>query len=201
MLTEQEHFWAGDFGHEYLNRNTSAQLLTAKIAMWSNILRSTHGVHSIQELGCNVGLNLLALKQLKPELKLSGIEINAEAVKQAASLNVAEIQQGTVLEKMSTPMVDLTFTAGVLIHINPDYLKQVYENLVSQSCRYIVIAEYYNPSRTSVTYRGHQDRLFKCDFSGELMDQYHLKLIDYGFIYHRDNWAPQDDITWFLMEK
>jgi spore coat polysaccharide biosynthesis protein SpsF len=28
-----------------------------------------------------------------------------------------------------------------------------------------------------------------------------LKLIDYGFAYHRDPAFPQDDVTWFLMEK
>ena len=33
------------------------------------------------------------------------------------------------------------------------------------------------------------------------MDLYKLKLIDYGFIYHRDNSFPKDDITWFLLEK
>ena len=47
----------------------------------------------------------------------------------------------------------------------------------------------------------HQNKLFKRDFAGDLIDSYGLKLIDYGFIYKRDNWAPQDDITWFLLEK
>ena len=28
-----------------------------------------------------------------------------------------------------------------------------------------------------------------------------LQLIDYGFQYHGDHNFPQDDITWFLMEK
>ena len=28
-----------------------------------------------------------------------------------------------------------------------------------------------------------------------------LSLIDYGFAYRRDPTFPQDDITWFLMEK
>lgn len=27
------------------------------------------------------------------------------------------------------------------------------------------------------------------------------KLEDYGFVYHRDNNFPLDDITWFLMKK
>jgi len=65
-----------------------------------------------------------------------------------------------------------------------------------------LVAEYYNPTPVSVTYRGHQDRLFKRDFSGELLDRFKdLRLIDYGFAYSRDPNHPQDDISWFLLEK
>lgn len=52
-----------------------------------------------------------------------------------------------------------------------------------------------------VKYRGNEDRLFKRDFAGELIDKYNLNLIDYGFTYHRDSYFPQDDSTWFLLEK
>jgi len=199
--TEQENFWAGDFGLAYIDRNNSEKLLYSKVAMWAQMLRAANSVASIRELGCNIGLNLLALNRLHPEISLSGIEINEEAVKKAAELNVAHIRQGSILESINDKKVDLTFTAGVLIHINPDYLKNVYENLVNGSNRYVLVAEYYNPAPTKITYRGHEDRLFKRDFAGDLIDQYGLKLIDYGFVYKRDNWAPQDDITWFLLEK
>ena len=34
------------------------------------------------------------------------------------------------------------------------------------------------------------------------MDRYpQMRLVDYGFVYRRDPNFPQDDITWFLMEK
>ena len=88
-----------------------------------------------------------------------------------------------------------------MIHINPNYLSNVYENLVYGSNRYVLVSEYYNPLPTQVNYRGHSDRLFKRDFAGDLIDNYGLKLIDYGFIYKRDNWVPQDDSNWFLLEK
>ncbi|MBU1076082.1 MAG: pseudaminic acid biosynthesis-associated methylase, partial [Spirochaetes bacterium] len=97
---------------------------------------------------------------------------------------------------------DLVFTKGVLIHINPEMLNKVYELLYKSSNRYICIAEYYNPTPVSLEYRGEKERLFKRDFAGEIMDKYKsLRLIDYGFAYHRDNNFKQDDITWFLMEK
>jgi hypothetical protein len=60
----------------------------------------------------------------------------------------------------------------------------------------------YNPSPVVMKYRGYSDRLFKRDFCGEMMDTYtDLKLIVYGFAYHRDVNFPQDDISWFLLEK
>lgn len=199
--TEQENFWAGEFGSDYIQRNNSEPLLYSKVAVWARMLQAANDVNSIRELGCNIGLNLVALKRLRPSLNLSGYEINPEAVRQAAEFNVADIKQGSILEDINDQKVDLTFTAGVLIHINPDHLDKVYANLVNGSNRYVLVAEYYNPAPTKITYRGHENRLFKRDFAGDLIDNYGLKLIDYGFVYKRDNWAPQDDITWFLLEK
>jgi hypothetical protein len=46
------------------------------------------------------------------------------------------------------------------------------------------------------------ERLYRPDFAGEKLDKYsNLKLIENGFAYHRDAAFPQDDITWFLMQK
>ena len=53
-----------------------------------------------------------------------------------------------------------------------------------------------------VNYRGHADRLFRRDFAGEMLDKFNdLRLLDYGFVYHRDPSFPQDDFTWFLLDK
>ena len=66
----------------------------------------------------------------------------------------------------------------------------------------MLVAEYYNPVPVSIAYRGHTDRLFKRDFAGEIMERHpELRLIDYGFCYRRDPAFPQDDISWFLMER
>ncbi len=199
--TDQEDFWAGEFGLNYIDRNNSESLLNSKIAMWARMLQSANNVQSVRELGCNIGLNLVALKRLQPSLDLSGYEINAEAVRQAAEFNVADIKQCSILDEIDDEKVDLTFSQTVLIHINPDHLDKVYANLVNGSNRYILVAEYYNPAPTQITYRGQEDRLFKRDFAGDLIENYGLKLVDYGFVYKRDNWAPQDDISWFLLEK
>lgn len=154
------------------------------------------------ELGCNVGMNLQALKRLNPAFELAAYEISPKAADIARELKIADITTGTVVEPIDTGRkYDLTFTSGVLIHINPEVLEGVYENLYNLSNRYILINEYYNPTPVSLAYRGVNERIFKRDFAGELMDKYGLQLVDYGFLYRRDNYFPRDDSNWFLLEK
>lgn len=200
--TEQESFWAGEFGNEYINRNQGEQLITSNVVLFSRILKSAPQVKSIVELGCNIGMNLQALNRINKDFELCGFEINKNAAQIAREKNIAQIVEGTILDKLSTGrQYDLAFTKGVLIHINPEELEKVYENLHGLSSRYIMVCEYYNPTPVAVRYRGNDDRLFKRDFAGELMDRYNLRLVDYGFTYRRDNYFPQDDATWFLLEK
>ena len=64
------------------------------------------------------------------------------------------------------------------------------------------MSEYYNPTPVMIGYLGNKDKLFKRDFAGEIMDNFkNLSLLDYGFCYHRDNFFPRDDGTWFLLRK
>ena len=90
-----------------------------------------------------------------------------------------------------------------MIHINPKKLNQAYR-VIYNSCKknkYILFAEYYNPYPIKIDYRGYKNVLFKRDFAGEFIDKFKkIKLIDYGFVYHKDKF-PQDDITWFLLQK
>jgi len=200
--TEQESFWTGEFGNEYTKRNRGEKIVASNFALFGRILRSAPQVKSIVELGCNIGLNLQALKRINPAFELCGYEINKTAAEQARAQGIADIIDGTIIEEIpSEKKFDLAFTKTVLIHINPQELDKVYENLDRLSTRYILVCEYYNPSPVAVNYRGNDDRLFKRDFAGEIIDKFSLRLIDYGFTYHRDNYFPQDDVTWFLLEK
>jgi pseudaminic acid biosynthesis-associated methylase len=201
--TPQEEFWAGEFGTEYIGRNRSAQQLAGYLAMWAPILARTGPLRSCIELGANVGVNLQALKLLVPDIKAKAVEINSEAAGQLRTLIGTEnVHEGSILDWRPAEKSELSFTSGVLIHIDPDHLPEVYDRLYGSSSRFILVAEYYNRSPVSVLYRGHQDRLFKRDFAGELLERFpDLKLVDYAFCYHRDPSFPRDDTTWFLMEK
>lgn len=200
--TEQESFWAGEFGDKYISRNSDADMIRSNIAMFSRILKRTDDISSILELGANIGLNLIALNQLLPKLDISAVEINENAVKALKDIDNVKVEHTSILSYQATEKKDFVFTKGVLIHINPEYLQNVYKIMYESSNKYICISEYYNPSPVEITYRGNKEKLFKRDFAGELLEKYpNLKLIDYGFVYHRDNYFPQDDMTWFLLEK
>lgn len=201
--TEQEAFWAGDFGNAYIERNQGEALLASNLDFFSKSMQRTRGIQSCIEFGANIGMNLKAIQLLFPSIDLSAIEINATAAAELSKvINPGQIYNSSILEFEPTRTYDLTLIKGVLIHINPNELPQVYDKLVASCGRYLLVAEYYNPSPVAIPYRGHTDRLFKRDFAGEIMDRYpELKLVDYGFVYKRAINFPQDDVTWFLMEK
>jgi spore coat polysaccharide biosynthesis protein SpsF len=201
--TEQEQFWAGEFGTDYIDRNKGDALLASNLNFFSHALRGVGKIGSCIEFGANIGMNLKALKLLHPELKLQGIEINEDAAAQLREVvGDDNVFCESIFEWEPQAQVELSLIKGVLIHINPDRLKDVYQAPYQASSRYVLVCEYYNPAPVTINYRGHENRLFKRDFAGEMMDIYaDLKLIDYGFSYRRDPVFPQDDVTWFLMEK
>jgi spore coat polysaccharide biosynthesis protein SpsF len=202
ITTPQEEFWAGKFGDEYIQRNPVSKMLASNTALFSTIFSRTRDVQSVVEFGANIGINWRAISHIIPEASLTGIEINKSAVDELQKWGGAVVIHNSIIA-LDTPQTwDFVLIKGVLIHINSDALSKVYENLVRASNRYVCVVEYYNPSPVSISYRGHSDRLFKRDFAGEIMDTYpDLKLLDYGFVYRRDPNFPQDDVTWFLMEK
>lgn len=201
-ISEQEKFWQGDFGDEYVARNQGAPINTTNIAFFSKIFSHTQKIESVIEFGTNRGLNLIAINALLPACKMSGVEINAQAHAEAIKLGLADVALGSFIDYPVTQQYDLSFTKGVLIHIAPELLPTAYTKLYEASRQYILIAEYYNPSPVEISYRGHEGKLFKRDFAGEMLDRYpDLQLAAYGFCYRRDPVFPMDDANWFLLEK
>lgn len=201
--TDQEQFWAGDFGNAYIDRNDNKTLLRANINLFSKVLSRSGQLKSVIEFGPNIGLNLAAIHELMPSAELHGVEINEVACHRLKQTpGVSSVQNASILAYNADRQYDMAMAKGLLIHIHPDHLPLAYESLYRASKRFVFVCEYYNPIPVAIPYRGHEDRLFKRDFAGDMMDTYSdLKLVDYGFYYRRDPFFPQDDVTWFLMEK
>ena len=198
---DQRSFWASEFGNEYIDRNNSEELMASNLALFSRIMRLTNEKPSqFLEFGANIGMNVKALKLLYPGSVFSSVEINAEACKKLREISDVTFEC-SIEEFVPQKTYQVVFSKGVLIHIAPENLPLVYENMYKSSSKWILLVEYYNPTAVGIDYRGHKDKLFKRDFAGEMLDKYpDLELVDYGFTYHRGSF-PQDDNTWFLLKK
>jgi len=200
--TEQEEFWAGKFGDDYSERNINAKILAGNIMMFSKIISSTSDVTSVIEFGANMGLNLIAIRAILPHVEVSAVELNRKALKHLEKIEGIKTYHQSLLDFAQDYTRDFVLVKTVLIHINPDLLNSAYELLYNTSKKYICIAQYYNPTPVSIDYRGHKNKLFKRDFAGEMLDKFaDLRLVTYGFTYHRDNYNEFDDTNWFLLEK
>ena len=201
-LNEQEKFWSGQFGNNYINRNKSKKLKKNTDLFFEKIFKEKKiKISNIIELGANIGNNLESLGKIFKNSHLFAIEINNKACdilkKKNSNINVINSDIETL--KLDVKF-DLVLVKGVLIHINPKQLNKIYKKIHNLSKKYILIAEYYSPKPVKLIYRGKTNKLFKRDFAGEMIKKYKLKLLDYGFSYRFDKF-PQDDITWFLLKK
>ena len=196
-LTEQEEFWQGNFGDNYVERNTNIQRLNhfSKIFINNRI-----NIKSAIELGANIGINLDAIKTLFPKSQTFGIEINEKAHNILKEKHSS--YYGSVYNFPLKNTYQLSIVSTVLIHQNPEKLKEFYKILYQLSNDYILISEYFSPFPVKVEYRGNKDKLFKRDFAREFWDIFpELKLIDYGFFWSKDTFTWGDDVNWFLFKK
>jgi pseudaminic acid biosynthesis-associated methylase len=200
-LTEQSEFWAGEFGEEYIDRNSSSELLASNLAFFSRVLECMGGKpSSVFEIGTNIGMNLDALRLLAPRVQTFGIEVNHVA-SEVARKKGHRVTTLSIEDFLPEERFDLVITKGVLIHLNPSSLLGAYEKLATASARHVLIAEYFSPKPSMIEYRGQADRLFKRDFAGEFLEIYSaFQLRASGFLSARGVF-PQDDINWYLLER
>jgi pseudaminic acid biosynthesis-associated methylase len=200
MFTPQEAFWAGEFGTGYIERNRGEELLAVYLGFFARALGSLDPPRSVVELGANIGLNLKALKLLYPGIRTSGVEINPSAVDELRAV-ADEAYHASIFDWEPVP-AELAMIRGVLIHLAPEMLPTAYDKLYRASTKHILISEYYSLQPEALPYRGHSERLYKRDFAGEMLDRFpDLRLVDYGFCYHRDPASLGDEYNWFLMRK
>ena len=184
--TEQETFWSGEFGQEYTDRNTRDR------DEWDNFYRQNWGLTKsemnarfsvgwlpetrILEVGCNTGMQLRGLQDAG-FTDLYGIELQPYAVEKAKqNTRHINIVQGSGFDlPFRDAFFDVVCTNGVLIHIAPDDLPKIMDEMVRCSRRYIWGFEYYSPELAEIPYRGNQGFLWKADYAG-LFQQRHPSL-------------------------
>ncbi len=198
--------WSGEFGDRYTERNpASADAVRGRVRVWSQIVSRMlpDAPKSALEVGPNLGLNLRALPSVI-DMDLWAIEPNASA--RATLVKDGVLPSDHLLEGFghSIPVADraveLAFTTGVLIHVDPSLLETTMREIHRVSSKYVFCSEYFAPKAETITYRGESDLLFKNDFGALYLDLFpDLQLIDHGFFWKRT--TVMDDSTWWLFRK
>ena len=168
--------WAGNFGQEYTDRNRSSLSAMEKLykrhfgmtrtEMNRSFLNRLDRSMRILEVGCNIGNQLLCLRQMGFD-NLYGIDPQDYAVELAKKrLKGIQVIKGNIFDiPFKDRFFDLVFTSGVLIHISPRNIKKALKEIYRCSGKYIWGYEYYSERYQEIPYRGEKHLLWKADFA------------------------------------
>ncbi len=183
MTTEQIKTWTGDFGADYTERCTfeSDDAFNALYEKRYGVGRDAINAEwigqlprdaRILEVGCNIGNQLRALQRLGFN-NLYGIDVQRYAVERAkAGCQDIDIIVGSAFDiPFKDGFFDLVFTNNVLIHIAPDMIGDVMDEMVRVTSRHIWGFEYYAPEFTTINYRGNDDLLWKANYPQLFLDR------------------------------
>jgi pseudaminic acid biosynthesis-associated methylase len=210
--SQQTETWRGSFGRAYTDRNrfddadafnafyverygfTKDELNTRHLANLPRDMR-------FLEVGCNIGNQLESIGRLGFR-RLYGVELQRAAVEAAHSERPElDIVEGSALDlPFRDGFADLVFTNNVLIHMAPDYLGRVMDEMHRVSGRYIWGFEYYSPTLVEIPYRGQVDLLWKADYGQMFLDRFEdLALVDWQTFQYRSQPDLVDKM--YLLEK
>lgn len=155
-------------------------------------------IKSVLEVGCNVGHNLEAWEEAS---KVVGVEPNDYARKTAQQegwdVIAAEAHQLPFLDNS----FDLVFTAGVLIHIQPEHFGASLGEIHRVARKFILAVEYQADKPTPVEYRGVPDGIWKRNYGREYTTRHpNLTVSGMGWPYQLKN-TPFEGCTWWLFTK
>jgi pseudaminic acid biosynthesis-associated methylase len=208
--TEQSKKWAADFGKDYTDRNPKniddmdklylGYFNTTRSALNKEFLDFLPRDISILEVGSNCGAQLSGLQKMG-FTNLTGIEISRYALEQAkkSTENIDFVKASALDIPFKDKSFDLVFTSGVLIHIHPNDLKKVINEMYRVSKKFIWCFEYFSENCIEIEYRGNKNLLWKNHFLNLFLKEHPnlriLKEKKYKYL-NSDN----QDIA-FLLEK
>lgn len=203
--TRQLGEWGSQFGNNYVERNEFAEWkIEPGVEAFRRMIGGL-GLDSILEVGSNIGLNLIYIDALfGGKVKLHAVEPNRKAYDRLVK-NKINLAQAWNCDGFNLPLpdssVDLVLTNGVLIHIAPDDLGRITDEIVRVAKKYVLCSEYFSHTPEEKVYHGQEGLLFKRDFGSFYLDRHPtLKIADYGFLWQRE-FEIFDDLNWWLFEK
>lgn len=204
-MNKQEKLWQSGFGTEYHARNPFED----RTSYWRDVLGTDvlTDAWAVLEPGAGKGENLAAIRVLRRVMdihmdsdRLVGVEVNRVACTALQEKGFNAVNNAFLDVPLDGQTFPLVITRGFLMHVPTSALQPTLAKIYNASSKWICLSEYYSPVRREVEYHGHGSALWIDDFAGKIMEMYpDLKLIDYGFKYHKDEQGY--DLTHFLLRK
>lgn len=150
--SNRENFWQ-NMPKQYYQKNTKRvpRTLVANFVKDNDVL-------SVLELGCNTGGNLLSIYRKTPEVRLTGIDICAKAIRygKLSEKNPAQLLVGSIydLSMFADDSFDLVFTRGVLLHINNEQTPAIVAEMKRISSKYILNIETHGEPQVRSSSKG-----------------------------------------------
>jgi pseudaminic acid biosynthesis-associated methylase len=169
--TEQIKFWKGEFGDEYTSRNEGdidelyqKQFGISRTELNNEFLNGINKDITMLEVGCNRCLQLNLLEKMGFN-NLWGVEINKKALSVSKNNKALNLVEGSAFDiPFKDKFFDLVFTSGVLIHISPEDLPKVIDEMYRTAKKYIWCFEYFSEECKEISYRGNENKLWKNNF-------------------------------------
>ena len=194
-----EGLWSGDFGDDYVERNRAAS--EGRRPFWEHVLGELEATSAL-EIGCNVGGNLRWLAELLGAENVAGVDVNELALEVVRSELPGVDARVASARELPFPdaSFDLVFTTGVLIHLSPDELPRVMDEIGRCSRRYVLCGEYRADELEEVPYRGQRGALYKQDYGRLYQERFpQLRLLEEGFLPKSE--GVWDDVTYWVFEQ
>lgn len=202
--------WEEKFGREYTDRNALSiqemELLyrerygITRTEVNSKFIGQFDRDMKVLEVGSGIGNQLLCLKKAGFK-SLYGIELQPYAVELSKNRTTGiNIIQGSAFDiPFKDDFFDLVFTSGLLIHIAPEDITAVLDEIHRCTEQYVWCFEYYSDIYTKIEYRGHTDLLWKTNFAKLFLDRFSdLRLLQEEHFKYRGS----DNVdTMFLLQK
>lgn len=180
---KQAEIWSSEFGNSYTERNDLTQeeldnlyinnFGISRTELNKEFLSGLNKSIKVLDVGCNTGMQLLNLKNLGFG-NLTGIDISKSGLK-IAKRNLPEanfLEVSALNIPFKNGEFGLVFTSGVLIHIHPDNLPRVIDEIYRVNNKYIWCYEYFSENCEDIGYRGNKNMLWKNNFEKLFLDKY-----------------------------
>ena len=121
-------------------------------------IKEIGGVGSVIEVGCNCGPNLSVIKETYPDIKISGVDLNADAIiKGRRMLGLGRNLKVANVEDMpfDDDEFDVCLADAVLMYVGPDKIDDAINEMVRVSKKGIIILDWYDEESNSGVVKNH----------------------------------------------